>query len=137
MVLVCGAMSMTPTEWLDGYRKAWIDRNPDAAAALFTEDATYAEQPYQSAFAGRDGIRAYWSRVTGQQANVEMRYGTPITVGGRTVVEWWTTLTNDGAPITLAGAFILDFDASGLCRGLREYWHFVEGTQQPRSGWGE
>lgn len=135
-VLASAAMSMTPIEWLDAYRRAWVERDADAAAALFTEDATYAEQPFQDAFVGRRGVHAYWTRVTAGQSGVEMRYGTPITVGDRTAVEWWTTLTNDGAPITLAGAFILTFDASGLCRTLREYWNLVEGTETPERGWG-
>lgn len=130
-------MSMTPTEWLDAYRKAWIERDPDAAAALFSDGATYAEQPYEDAFVGRGGIRDYWTRVTENQTDIEMRYGTPVTVGDRTVVEWWTTLSNEGVPITLAGIFILAFDAVGLCRSLREYWHFVEGTKEPHSGWGD
>jgi nuclear transport factor 2 (NTF2) superfamily protein len=123
-------------QWLDAYREAWVERDADAAAALFTEDATYAEQPYQDAFVGRKGVREYWARVTTTQSNVEIRYGTPITVGNRTAVEWWTTLQNGGVPITLAGAFVLTFDESGLCRTLREYWQFVEGTKQPNSGWG-
>ena len=130
-------MSMTPTQWLDAYRKAWVERDADAAAALFTDDATYAEQPYQDAFAGAAGVREYWARVTATQSNIEIRYGKPITVGNRTAVEWWTTLENGGAPITLAGSFMLTLDASGLCRTLREYWQFVEGTKQPKSGWGE
>jgi len=127
---------MTPAEWLAAYRAAWLERDADAAAALFTEDATYAEQPYQDAFVGPRGIRDYWARVTADQSDIQMTYGTPITVGNRTAVEWWTTLTNAGAPITLAGAFILTFDESGLCRSLREYWQYVEGTRQPASGWG-
>jgi hypothetical protein len=129
-------MSMTRQQWLDAYRKAWIERDADAAAALFTEDATYAEQPYQDAFVGREGVRDYWARVTATQSAIAMKYGTPITVGDRTAVEWWTTLENGGVPITLAGAFILTFDASGLCRALREYWAFVEGTKAPKTGWG-
>jgi hypothetical protein len=129
-------MSMTPAEWLAAYRNAWLQRDGDAAAGLFTEDATYAEQPYQDAFAGPVAVRDYWARVTDAQSNIEMRYGTPITVGNRTAVEWWTTLVNDGAPITLAGAFILTFDASGRCRSLREYWQFIEGTHEPKPGWG-
>jgi ketosteroid isomerase-like protein len=129
-------MAMTPTQWLAAYQKAWVERDADAAAALFTEDATYAEQPYEAAFAGRRGIRDYWARVTATQSDIEMTFGTPITVGNRTAVEWWTTLENGGNPITLAGAFLLTFDAAGLCRTLREYWHFAEGTKTPRSGWG-
>ena len=65
-----------------------------------------------------------------------MKDGTPLTVGSHTAVEWWTTLDNDGVPVTLAGAFILRFDDSGLCRSLREYWQFTEGTREPKPGWG-
>ncbi|HVG55182.1 MAG TPA: nuclear transport factor 2 family protein, partial [Vicinamibacterales bacterium] len=130
------SMPMAPAEWLAAYRTAWLQRDADAAAALFTEDATYGEQPYQDAFAGPAAVREYWARVTAAQSNIEMRYGTPITVGNRTAVEWWTTLVNDGAPITLAGAFILTFDASGRCRSLREYWQFTDGTHEPKPGWG-
>ena len=129
-------MTMTPQQWLAAYRKAWIERDADAAAAIFTEDATYAEQPYQDAFVGRKGVRDYWARVTATQSDIEMKYGEPITVGNRTAVEWWTTLKNGGVPITLAGAFILTFDKAGLCRTLREYWAFVEGTKAPKKGWG-
>jgi hypothetical protein len=129
-------MAMTPTQWLDAYRKAWVERDADAAAALFTEDATYAEQPYETGFVGRTGVRDYWARVTATQSDVAIQFGTPITVGNRTAVEWWTTLKNGGAPISLAGAFILTFDSAGLCRTLREYWHFGEGTKAPKRGWG-
>ena len=129
-------MAITPDQWLAAYRKAWMDRDPDAAAALFTADATYTEQPYQQAFAGSQGVRDYWARVTATQASVEMQFGKPVTAGDITAVEWWTTLTNGGVPITLAGCFMLQFDASGKCRSLREYWHFAEGRQQPQPGWG-
>ena len=129
-------MAMTPTQWLAAYRAAWIERDADAAAALFTEDATYAEQPYETAFVGRAGVRDYWARVTATHSDVAVQFGTPITVGNRTAVEWWTTLENGGTPISLAGAFILTFDAAGLCRTLREYWHFGAGTKVPKQGWG-
>ena len=129
-------MPTTPLEWLGAYRQAWITRDADAAAALFTQDATYAEQPFQDAFVGAKGVREYWARVTATQSNVDLKYGTPITVGNRTAVEWWATLTNGGVPVTLAGSFMLTFDASGRCEALREYWHFAEGTKKPKTGWG-
>jgi hypothetical protein len=128
---------MTPEEWLAAYRAAWIERDADAAAALFSEDSTYLEQPYDEAFPGPQGVREYWERVTATQADVEVVYGTPVSSGNRTAVEWWVTLTNGGVPITLAGEFMLTFDDSGRCRTLREYWHFAEGTKTPPPGWGD
>ena len=55
-------------KWLEGYRQAWVDRDPDAAAALFTEDSKYREEPYADAFPGAAGVHDYWTRVTETQS---------------------------------------------------------------------
>jgi hypothetical protein len=130
-------MALTPDEWLAAYREAWIERDPAAAAALFTDDATYQEQPYEEAIAGSAGVRDYWATTTATQRDVDLRYGTPLVVGSRVAVEWWVTLANGGAEITLAGSFMLKFDDTGLCSELREYWHVAEGRRRPPSGWGD
>jgi hypothetical protein len=98
--------------WLEGYRLAWVRRDPDAAAALFTPDAVYQEQAFQPAFVGRDAIRDYWANVTATQSDIELRYGRPVVEGRKAAVEWWTNLRNDGADITLAGEFMLTFRSS-------------------------
>ena len=123
-------------DWLAGYRTAWVDRDPAAAAALFTEDALYREQPYQEPFRGADAVRAYWSRVTAAQADIDLNWGSPIVDGDRAAVEWWVTLMNEGAPVTLAGSMTLLFADDGRCRELREYWHFDAGHHSPPDGWG-
>jgi hypothetical protein len=130
-------VNTTVLEWLEGYRLAWENRNPDAAAALFTEDARYTEQPYQEPFIGRSGVRDYWAEVTATQDDVVFRYGTPVVDGSRAAVEWWVTMRNGGMDVTLAGEFLLAFDEQGLCSELREYWHFSEGQLQPPAGWGQ
>ena len=38
---------MTVQEWVDAYARAWRDRDPDAAAALFTDDSLYRAHPLQ------------------------------------------------------------------------------------------
>jgi nuclear transport factor 2 (NTF2) superfamily protein len=130
-------MAMTLDEWLEGYRDAWERRDPAAAAALFSEDSLYREQPYQPPYPGREGVRDYWTTVTATQEDVRVRYGSPVSVGNRAAVEWWVTMRNGGADITLAGEFMLTFDDGGLCQELREYWHFSEGQLTPPDGWGE
>jgi ketosteroid isomerase-like protein len=123
--------------WLEGYRLAWVQRDPDAAAALFTPDAVYQEQAFQPAFVGREAIRNYWATVTATQSDIELRYGRPVVQGRKAAVEWWTNLRNDGADVTLAGEFMLTFARPGLCSSLREYWFFSEGRLSPPPGWGE
>jgi hypothetical protein len=129
-------MSLTVAEWIDGYRAAWETRDPDAAAALFTEDASYRDTPYSEPALGRDGVRDYWAEVTATQEDVEFLSGTPVVEGDRAAVEWWVTMLNGGAEVTLAGEFLLRFDENGLCRELREYWHYSEGRLAPPAGWG-
>ena len=121
--------------WLERYRRAWIERSADDAARLFTEDAIYREHPFQTPFAGRQAIRRYWATVTATQSDIELRYG-PMIVADRSVaVEWWANLRNSGAPVTLAGEFFLLFTDSDLCRELREYWVFKEGRVEPPDWW--
>src|SRR5690606_17277220 len=55
---------MVVEEWLEAYRRAWEERDPEAAAALFTEDAEYLDNIYGEPHRGRDRGRAYWSDVT-------------------------------------------------------------------------
>jgi hypothetical protein len=52
-------------------------------------------------------------------------------------VEFWTNMRVDGEPVTLPGCLLLDFDDMGLCRRLREYWHYMPGELDPPEGWGE
>ena len=132
-----GCHRATVARWLEGYRLAWVRRDPDAAAALFTPDAVYQEQAFAPAYIGRDAIRSYWATVTATQSDVELRYGTPVVAGRKAAVEWWTNLRDGGADVTLAGEFMLTFARGGLCSSLREYWFFAEGRLAPPPGWGE
>jgi hypothetical protein len=121
--------------WLERYRRAWIERNAADVGELFTEDAIYREQPFQAPFVGREAIKRYWATVTAAQSEIEMRYG-PLIVGGhRVAVEWWVNLLNGSAPITLAGEFFLLFTDGGQCRELREYWALTEGRVEPPDWW--
>src|SRR6185369_9464588 len=66
------------TDWLERYRRAWMQRDPNAAGQLFTDDAIYREQPFQPPFVGRAAIQDYWARVTASQTSVELRYGRTV-----------------------------------------------------------
>jgi SnoaL-like domain len=122
---------------MKGYRLAWVQRDPDAAAALFTPNAVYQEQAFQPAYVGREAIRGYWETVTATQSDIELRYGRAVVARRKAAVERWVNLRNGGAEVTLAGEFLLTFARGGLCKSLREYWFFTEGHLAPPPGWGE
>ena len=129
---------MTVQEWIDGYGRAWEERDADAAGELFTEDGVYRDNPLGAPHTGREGVREYWRGVTATQDDVRVRFGEATTTadGRRAAVEFWVTMLNGGAEVTLTGILFLRFDSSGLCEELREAWHFAEGRVDPPSGWG-
>ena len=132
-----GRETVTIEEWAARYARAWEQANDEAVGALFTEDATYRSDPFREPYRGREAIRAYWREVTSTQANVEVAIGRTAVSGRQALVEWWTQMDSDGAPVTLPGALLLDLDENGICRALREYWNLEVGRRvRPPEGWG-
>jgi SnoaL-like domain len=117
----------TLEDWLARYGRAWEAADPEAAAALFTEDATYRETPFDQVMMGRDAIRRYWQEIPDTQRDIS--FGWEVVATDPVVVRWragWVRL-RDERRITLDGVFLLEFDeATGLCRTLREWWHMDE-----------
>jgi uncharacterized protein (TIGR02246 family) len=122
--------------WIERYRVAWERGDAELAASLFTEDATYRSLIFDEPHAGREGVEAYWRRVTSTQSEVTVRMGRPFVDGDRVAVEWWTQFEADGAAVTLPGCLLLHFAADGRCRTLREYWHHEAGRLEPPEEWG-
>ena len=130
---------MSLQEWVDGYARAWEEKDSDLVTSLFTEDCVYRDQPYGEPHIGRAGVRAYWDGVCASQENARVRMGTPVggADGRHGAAEFWVTMRNFGSEVTLAGILVMRFDSAGLCEELREAWHFTEGTIEPPAGWGE
>lgn len=138
LVLVAGLLLQTAayagemteaalTTWLEGYKAAWETRDADRATALFTADATYQDEAFSPPHVGTEGIRAYWSKVTAGQRDVQFQYRV-LSVTGNTGIAHWSAqfAVADAAPpttIALDGVFLLEFDDAGRCRSLREWWH--------------
>ncbi len=123
--------------WIESYRQAWETADSAAAAALFSEDASYRSNIFEEPHRGRAGVEDYWRTVTAIQSEVTVRMGSPVIQSPRVVVEFWTTMRVDGGELTLPGCLLLRFDDDGLCTDLREYWHTLPELRQPPPGWGE
>lgn len=130
-------MARTVEEWVEEYRLAWENRDAEAAARLFTPDATYRSNIFEAPHEGREGVDAYWRSVTSSQSEVRVQMGAPFVDGSRVAVEFWTNMKVDGDDVTLPGCLLLDFDDERACSRLREYWHFEPGSHDPPDGWGE
>jgi len=127
---------MTIADWIERYRRAWEERDSEAAAALFTEDATYRALIFDEPHRGRAGVAEYWRTVTEAQSEVRVRMGEPYGSDGRVAVEFWTNMKVAGEDVTLPGVLLLEFSPDGLCRRLYEYWHYQPGAFDPPDEWG-
>ncbi len=129
-------MAIDVENWLESYRRAWEDKDSNAAAALFSEDVSYRSNIFEAPYRGRDGVLSYWSDVTSTQEGASVRMGRPFVDGNRVAAEFWTVMSNEGTEITLPGCLLLEFTVDGLCRSLREYWQVEVGPHQPPPEWG-
>jgi nuclear transport factor 2 (NTF2) superfamily protein len=122
----------TFADWMRRYEAAWETRDPDAAMAIFTADATYRETPFVEPMAGREAIGDYWRRNVTVQRDVDFEFSV-FTAYGETGLAWWRSrfdLTTIGQRIELNGIFHCRFreDAGGnlLCYRFEEWWHSRE-----------
>ncbi len=121
---------LTPTAfaaWLDGYKAAWETRDAARAGALFTEDASYHEMPFEAPMMGRAAIEAYWTRVTAAQSNIRFTYDVIACEGDQGVAHWHATFNAGSDVVDLDGVFVCAFAPSGQIRALREWWHVKAG----------
>lgn len=116
--------------WLEGYGGAWEAGDPEAAAGLFTDDATYRETPFEEPMRGSAGHLELLGGGPPDPAGRALRLrgagggGEPR--GGR----WWASFVRvpGGVRVDLDGIFVLMFDQDGQCTSLEEWWH---GREEP------
>src|SRR5262245_5027839 len=74
--------------WLDRYRQAWETRDAEAAATLFTDDASYHETPFGEPARGKEGVRAYWRKVTEHQRDVGFSFEVLSVTANGGIARW-------------------------------------------------
>jgi hypothetical protein len=119
--------------WAEGYERAWLADEPDAAGALYARDCVFRSAPFRDA---EDPLE-YARRVYPEAKAVDVHFGEPVEERDRAAVEWWATLvTPGGEEQTLAGCSMLRFGEDGLVVESRDYWHLEPGSRTPPAGWG-
>lgn len=103
-------------------------------AALYAADATYRSHPMRDPEPG--GALGYVRRQFAVEQGVECWFGEPVAGRHRAAVEWWASLREGGAAVTLAGTTLLRFEAAGQVTDHVDYWVSEPGRRQPWSGWG-
>jgi len=60
--------------WLQRFGRAWEERDPERAAALFSEDGCYRESPFDGPLCGTQEIHAYWSNLPAAREDIRFPY---------------------------------------------------------------
>src|SRR5262245_53861435 len=111
--------------WLEGYGRAWRNRNAQAAANLFKEDGTYQVTPFAEPMRGRAAIFEYWSHVAGTERDIQFDYEVLAVTSEAGIARWWASfvIVLQELKTKLDGIFLISLDGDGLCQSLREWWH--------------
>ena len=106
------------------YKRAWETRDPQLAAALFTEDAEYHEDPFDQPLRGTDAIRRYWAEATGGQRDIRFEWQPVVETRSAGVVTWQASFkrTRTGKRVSLRGVMLLELRGERIAR-FREFWH--------------
>ena len=131
-------------QFMQGYKKAWEERDEAQFCALFAEDGEYHNTPF-AVQRGHAQLAAYWQRVKLQE-DVQVRYEILATSPAGGIAHWhvtyqvaseelfriWAQSTGTnlvarkpGDPLprmVLDGVLHAQF-AGGLCTECRLWWH--------------
>lgn len=111
--------------WLDAYRQAWENRNPEAATALFTENGTYQVTLFLEPMSGRKAIFEYWSEVARKEEDITFGYEILAANPELNIARWSASfvIVPPGLQTKLDGIFLISLDGQGRCTSLQEWWH--------------
>lgn len=111
--------------WLDAYVRAWKTYDPHAIGDLFSENATYAYNPFSEPIRGRVAIVASWLEEPDTPGTYDGHYE-PIMIEGDRAVTNGRSLyfEQDGSTLRAEwnNIFVLRFDNEGRCSEYREWY---------------
>lgn len=112
------------TSWFKSYTQAWVALDAPAASALYSRDATYQEDPFESPMRGAGQIRQYWDDVARGQRDVKATYEVLSSCGDLSIVHWHASFSRvpSGQRVELDGIAEVMLDKMGKCIRFREWW---------------
>lgn len=122
--------------WAETWKSAWESLDTEAIVALYAIDVLLSTEAFRDPYLSRDGVRAYVSRVFGEEEDPQVEVGVPIVDGKRAAVPWWASLREEGVDTTLAGISLLRFNVDGLVTEQWDAWDLMLQRRGPPKDWG-
>ncbi|MFF3444209.1 nuclear transport factor 2 family protein [Streptosporangium sp. NPDC002721] len=113
------------TGWVERYVHAWRTADPADIAALFTANAEYHEQPYETDWIGREAIVQGWlSRRPWQEGGWDFDWSPLMITGDTAAIRGTGVYTELGRFDNL---WVVTFAGDGRCSSFR-MWNNEAGT---------
>jgi len=114
----------TVSAWLDTYVHAWKTYDPQAIGALFSEQATYAYDPFNKPVRGRAAIVAFWLEDRDDPGTYDGHYEPIMIEGNRAVTNGRSLYYKQDGSISAEwdNIFVLRFDDESRCVEYREWY---------------
>jgi SnoaL-like domain len=93
------------------------------AAALFSEDGSYRETPFEEPVTGPDEIHAYWSGLPKAREDIKFGHEILAVTDRWGIARWHGSYTPVGSEtgLELDGILLVSLDDDGRCRDFREW----------------
>jgi hypothetical protein len=109
--------------WLTKLGKAWEDRDPQAAASLFSENVQYYESPFGQVCADWDEVLKLWLVVPHNQKDVEYQHEVVMGSDDFGLAHWKVSRTKipSNEKELLDGVFLVSLNDQGLCTFFKQW----------------
>jgi SnoaL-like domain len=114
--------------WLKAYGAGWVNQDPEATLALFSDDASYMYTPFHKIMHGKDEIRRYVEKgAVGLQQDISFDYEILAVTPESGINRWKASLTwkPTGQLLRFDGIYHVFLNDQGLCYRFNEWWHAV------------
>jgi len=112
--------------WLELYKKAWEERNPDLVNDLFSENIVYSETPYVGKYSGMPAVRKYWEEgARDSQMHISFSYEIITVKGSRGFAKWQAEFDRVGnrVHVELDGVMEVVFNKYYKSELFNLWWH--------------
>jgi hypothetical protein len=114
--------------WLDKLKQSWEHLDPQAAVALFDDNAFYQAGPFERPLEGLPKIQEFWVRAAHAQHDVEFAYEF-LGIGPRGgIAHWSARFVRDPShhKVEADGICVVELNDQGKCTRFREWWKKCE-----------
>ena len=114
------------TDWVAGYERAWRTAGTSGLGELFTEDATYLQEPFAETLVGLEAIAAMWEAEREGPDEVFTMDRDVIAVDGNVAVVHLDVRYGEPSAHRYRDLWVLRFAEDGRCTAFEE-WPFWPG----------